>query len=351
MDNDDKIILNSNNKNSAETTSSAGDNAKISNIRKEIIKELENHQKSASQTGDAEPLNSQGSQINNASNPDANSAQSQKYQEFLDRYEVKVREIVEKPVARYNSELDFRLNQRMKKVRFPKTKTQKFLIAMAIFMCIIVASVGLVFGLRDNTPPVVLSNISLSQPISNNTYQVTGFYVGDQLNCKNINLICEYSNGTTQKKEITNNMLQTSSPKFDKTNNCFKESGDVEFELSYENKTLKINFVVQEYQLESITIDAAKMNSSYNILATTHSLDLSKSIIVNAHYSNGRTAKIDLSSCKYQIGDMTPTLIKNGKITLSTSLGNDTIYTITLSYQEGEIEKSASFIIKTSFGD
>lgn len=350
MDSNDNNIIDVKKQNSAEKTSSANSNGVISNSRKEIIKELADMQKSAPRAKKVDTSNNEDLPVNSEQNLDANSEQSQKYQDFLERYEVKVREIVEKPVAKYNSELDFRLNQRIKKVRFPKTKTQKLLIAVAIFMSVIAVALGLIFGLKDNTPPVVLSNISLSQPMSDNIYQVTGVYVGDELSCKNIDLICEYSDGTTQKKAITNNMLQTSSPKFDKSSNVFTESGIVEFELVYENKTLKINFVVKEYQLESITIDAPQMGNLYNILATKRSLDLSKSIVVNANYSNGRTAKIDLSSCKYKVGDMEPASIKNGTIYI-VSLSDNTVYSVTIYYKEGEIEKVAQFTIKTYFQD
>lgn len=350
MDNDDKIIVDANNKNSAEPTGSANSNASISSLRKEMIKELEKHQNSSANTKETKIDETQdASQKNGKQNDAPEYLQSPKYQDFLDRYEIKSREIVEKPVARYNSELDFRLNQRIKKVRFPKTKTQKMLIAIAVCVCIILASVGLALGLQDRTPPVELINVSLSQPVSNNVYQVNGIYVGDQLNCKNIDLICKYSDGSIIKKNITNDMLKSTSTKFNQDSNSFTESGDVEFELSYQGHTLKINFVVQEYQLEYITLNAPKMGSGYNILATSRTLDLSQSLIVNAHYTNGRTAQIALTQCKYLIGDMTPTQIKNnGKINIE-ELSNNTTYDVQIIYQEGEISKSAIFKVKTKF--
>ncbi len=341
MDNDDKIIIDLKKDNPAKPSSSDKSSSadKVDpKLRTKIIKELRDYQKQEDE--DTKTENKEKSEEN---------IREQKYQDFLDRYEVKPQDIVAKPIARYNSELDFQVNRKIKKVRYPKTKTQKLIITIAVCVCVILATLGLIFALQDHTPPVELAKVTLSQPIKNNVYQVNNVYVNDELNYKNIYLICEYSDGSIQKKELTRNMLSTSSSKFDNQSNKFVESGNVEFNVNYQGQNLKLNYVVEDYTLESISCFAPQMHETYNILATTQTLDISKSIILTATYSNGRTAIIDLASCTYNhAGISQPATLTDGKIDIST-LDNDKTYAITISYTEGEVTKDTQFIIKCNF--
>lgn len=341
MDNDDKIIIDLKKDNPAKPSSS--DNSSSANkvdskLRKKIIKELRDYQKQEDENTTTEKKEQSEENI-----------REQKYQDFLDRYEVKPQDIVAKPIARYNSELDFQINRKIKKVHYPKTKTQKLIITIAICACVVLATLGLVFGLQDHTPPVTLARITLSQPIKNNVYQVGNVYVNDELNYSNIFLICEYSDGSIQKKELTRNMLSTSSTKFDNQSNKFVESGNIEFNVNYQGQNLKLNYVVEDYTLESISCYAPQMDGTYNILATTQTLDISKSIILTATYSNGRTTMIDFASCTYNhAGIAQPANLTDGMIDISGLVSGRT-YAVTISYAEGEVTKTAEFIIKCNF--
>lgn len=345
MDNDDKIIVDLKDDNLADKTTSANSvNAVSPSLRKKIIDELGLSEPQKTETkAEQEQQPSLPAEDNNSITGD------EKYQDFLERYETSKSAIKEKTVAKYNSELDFMLNKKIKKVSFPKTKTQKLIITIIVCVCVLTATLGLIFGLQDRTPPIILSNISISQPIDNNVYQVSDVYVGDKLNYSNIYLICKYSDGSVKHAEIKRNMMTTNSPIFDNNTDTFTASGNVEFIVSYKGMSLKINYAVKSFQLEKIILDVPQMDVAYNILATTKQLNISNLIIVNAKYSNGRTPKISLSNCKYKHAGLSQYKeISNGKIDLS-ALESGQIYEIELTYQEGEIVCSAKFKIKTEF--
>lgn len=266
--------------------------------------------------------------------PEEEKKQAEKrYADFMKQYSKK-EEIVESSASagKYDSDLDFQLNRKMKKVRFPMPKYAKFILAAAAVVLLV--AVGVVLGIHFNksAPELLLTNLTLSQPISGNCYVVNNVYVGDKLNCDDIYLTCTYSDGSTKKTPLTRDMIDVVSTTIN-SNDTFTQQGDALVHIKYMGKILNMKYAVQEKKLEGISLFMPSKTSTYDLVVAPAVIDLSNSLVVNATYSHGVTQKVDLSQCTYKYSSMsTPVKMNNGQITFS-GLNVGQIYEVEIAYQ------------------
>lgn len=316
---------------------------------KEIIPEQENQpipKEEQSQTTEAVEIE----KATVVENEESNTIDPQidaKYAEFLKQYErKKVNPIDTSAVGKYDSDLDFQLNRKIKKVRFPMPKGIKALICCLVLILVAVSGLMIALKFTDNTPAVVLKQVTLSQPTNFlDKYVVNNVYVGDKLNCENIYINCEYTDDSIRKVELQRSMLSTTSQNIN-SQDIFTQSGEVEFVVTYLNKTINLTYVVEEKMVESISLFTTSQSDEYDLLASGSTLDISQSVVVNAHYIDGQnnpiyTKRIDLSQCTYSIAGGSSEAIVANKIN-TTGLISGNTYTVTISF-EGH---SATFTIK-----
>lgn len=268
----------------------------------------------------------------------------ERYSRFMKQYSNTDEVVDVSSAGKYDSDLDFQLNRKIKKVRFPLTKYSKILLSCLAVILVASLAIALPLALKQEAPEILLTKITLSQPKSGSYYLVNNVYVGDTLNCDNIYLNCTYSDGSNQEIELTRDMINVATTKIN-SNDTFIESGEALVHVKYAGKTINLKYIVQEKTLQGISIFSPSASSTYDLVATSQSLDISNSLIVNGQYNNGVTQKIDLSKCSYKLAGMqTEAPIQNGKISLS-GLSNNQTYEVLVVY--GEF--SASFKILTNF--
>ena len=316
---------------------------------KEIIPEQENQpipKEEQSQTTEAVEIE-KATVVENEESKTIDPQIDAKYAEFLKQYErKKVNPIDTSAVGKYDSDLDFQLNRKIKKVRFPMPKGIKALICCLVLILVAVSGLMIALKFTDNTPPVVLKQVTLSQPTNFlDKYVVNNVYVGDKLNCENIYINCEYTDDSIRKVELQRSMLSTTSQNIN-SQDIFTQSGEVEFVVTYLNKTINLTYVVEEKMVESISLFTTSQSDEYDLLASGSTLDISQSVVVNAHYIDGQnnpiyTKRIDLSQCTYSIAGGSSEAIVANKIN-TTGLISGNTYTVTISF-EGH---SATFTIK-----
>lgn len=284
----------------------------------------------------------------NKSQVEENVKNSEKYQEFLKKYEQKKTKN-ERLIAKYDADLDFKLNRKVKKVHFPLSKKMKAFIGVFSFVVVAAIITLLAVGIGNNGTSASLQKIVLSQPEVSGVYQVSEVYVGDKLDFDNIYINCTYSDGSTKKVELSRDMLSTTSTKID-SNDKFIAAGNVEFVVSYQKQTARLNFQVKENSVENITLLLPpKGSNSYNFEVENSLIDMSNDVIVNAKYSNGQTVRISLSDCEYAVGQSeTFAPIVNGYLNFTdlepSTETLDSTYDVYISYQS----KTATFKIKVA---
>ena len=134
---------------------------------------------------------------------------TERYSSFLKQYANKEDNTLENlaTYGKYDSELDFKLNSNIKKVRFPMRKQTKIAVSLLFAFLMVAAGVFLGFWLYEPPAEIVLTQINLSQPTKNNYYIVDNVFVGDTINYSHIFMNCEYSDGSTSKLELTNSEI------------------------------------------------------------------------------------------------------------------------------------------------
>ncbi len=272
---------------------------------------------------------------------DVERTSQQKYSSFLKQYSKKD-DTVENLVTygKYDSELDFRINRNIKKVRFPMPKHIKILLSCIVFLVVVLASVSLAIVLYDAPQEIILTKISLTQPTSSSYYLVNNVYVGDSVNYSNIYINCEYSDGSTKQVALASNMVDTSAATII-SNGVFIESGEAVVTVNYSGKTLKLKYLVEDKSITGISLFTAQ-----NITAIGTTLDISKKVIVNANYSNGETVKVELKDCLYKLAGMeNPAQISNGILNVG-ELNNGQQYVVAIYY--GEFSQTFTITAKIS---
>lgn len=305
--------------------------AKPVNEDKNFTPEKLNERVNSSKTKSTEVIKQPANNTQKRYSISAEQLAKKRYSQFMEQYSKKEEIVDVASVGKYDSELDFQLNRKIKKVRFPLPKYAKILLCCLAVLILAASGFGIAKYLYKEPPEILLTKVTMSQPISNDYYVVNNVYVGDKLNCSNIYLNCEYSDGSVQEVALTRDMIKVATTKVN-SNDIFTEAGDAIFQVKYKDKTLNLKYVVEQKVVQSISLFTPSATNTYDIVATTNTLDIQNSVIVNAKYSNGVTQRIDINECSYKIAGMPqPVKIQNGTITLS-GVNNGQSYEVVISY-------------------
>lgn len=350
MGKDEEIIVDFNSKeNDSARNLSDAEKQKVENIKEklkaelglEILKELE--RQGLKPEEETQPK-TQAEQIEEKPKEDPVKKAQERYAKFMQQYSNSDEVVDVSSAGKYDSDLDFQLNQKIKKVRFPMPKPLKILVCCLALILVAGLSIGLLLYFKEDAPQILLTNVTLSQPKNGSYYLVNNVYVGDTLNCDSIYLNCEYSDGSYKEVELNRDMINVATTKIN-SSDVFIESGEALVHIKYQGKTLNLKYIVQEKILQSISLFTPSATSTYNIVATSATLDITNSVIVNGQYNNGVTQKIDLTKCSYKLAGMQSfSSLRNGKINLS-GLNNNQIYEVLISYGE----HTASIKVYTNF--
>lgn len=366
--NDEHIVVNLKSEDEHESVRnlSSAEKRKVNNVKEKLIKELgmeiaaENErieaieqqakaEKQNNETG-VQTIKKEGLQeiiqkeqeIRKKENESIVQSATERYSSFLKQYANKDDNTLENlaTYGKYDSELDFKLNNNVKKVRFPMRKQAKIALSCIFALVIIATGVFLGFWLYEPPAEVVLTNIMLSQPTKNNYYVVDNVYVGDTINYSFIYMNCEYSDGSTSQLELTNSEITkevTTAGKLE--DNVFISSGEAVVKVTYQNMSLYVKYIIEDNRLNNIstfTVD--------NIATNSNTIDISKKVYLNAIYTNGKSYCVDINSCTFSCdlngaaAEPVEISINNGVLDLSAVINHDqfaydTAYNVVINYK------------------
>lgn len=234
--------------------------------------------------------------------------EEEKYSGFMKKYSKKDEAYDSASAGKYDSDLDFKLNRKIKKVYLPLPKKTKLIlcaVAGALFVGLI-ASVAV--ALYKPPVPVTLSSVAITQPTKvadgKTYYLVKNVNVGDTVSYDNIYMVCKYSDGSTKKVEIKSSMATLLS-RGSVQNGKFVEAGDVDYKIQYKGKSLTLRFVVKENVPQTISAFVANFNTSgescIEVNKTDLHVDLTNRLVIKCTYADGRTKQLDISDCRFII--------------------------------------------------
>ena len=208
--------------------------------------------------------------------------------------------------GKYDSDLDFKINRKIKRVYLPLPKKTKIILS-SVAGVIFAGLVAMVAVLLYKPPvPVTLSSVAITQPMdaTKRYYVVGNVYVGDKVSFDNIYLNCKYSDGSTKRVEI-NSAMATLETSGGVQSGKFVKSGAVDYKIKYEGQTLTLRFSVGENLPASLEAFASTFDSEGNnciiVKKSAGTVDLTNRLVVKCTYSDGSIKQVDLSKCKFAI--------------------------------------------------
>lgn len=279
------------------------------------------------------------------------------YESFMKQFGKKTEKETVSSSGKYDSDLDFKLNRKIRRVYLPLPKKAKIaIISVASGLAVVFATLLGVL-LYKSQEPVTLSSIALSQPAVEETvsgkiltyYYVQDAHVGDTLTYDNIYLQCEYSDGNKVLVPVSASMAKVvSSNKVQ--NGKFSSAGNCDVEISYLGNQLTLRYIVSYNMPSQMTLFLANANNNVvEISETMTSIDLSDMLRVNIEYDDQTIKNISLDKCKFFIAGDTELSCTNGVLTFPEQT-KDTILQVRVEYSETaestEYSCSSNFSLK-----
>ena len=214
-------------------------------------------------------------------------------------------------LGKYDSDLDFRLNRKIRKVHLPLLKKTKIIISAVAGAFVVVFATLLGVLLYKPTAPVVLSSIALSQPVVEETvgtkvnkyYYVYDNHVGETLSYDNVYINCEYSNGSKTKVSVDSAMATVISSNMVK-NGKFSKAGNCDVQISYQGNNLILRYVVSYNMPQEMNLFLANANNNtIDLSENDTSINLNNRLRVNVEYQDGTIKSVSLDKCKYFVGE------------------------------------------------
>lgn len=215
------------------------------------------------------------------------------YEAFFKQYSKKDDSLDSGNFGKYDSDLDFKLNRKIKRIRLPLPKKLKVLLASLAVLIVVGSCIGLGFGLYKKPQQVYITAIAITQPMEGNEYIVSGKFVGDKLSYDHIYLLCTYSNGEVKRVPISSSMVTKVEGQVNVDGQF--TSGDVVATINYGGKTVKLKYLVEQKQVASISV----ISTTFSI--TSDTVDLSNKLIVVVNYSNATSEIVNINDCIYQL--------------------------------------------------
>ncbi len=268
------------------------------------------------------------------------------YSEFLKQYSKNETADFGK-LGKYDSDLDFKLNRKMRKVHLPMPKKRKILISSLVGVAAVILIVVLAVLLYKPPAAITITSMALTQPNQDGIYVVEGNYTGDKMSLDYIYVVCRYSDGSTKKIPLSKAMI-TRTRNLD-NNGCFTDT-DAFVYISYNGQDMTIRYLVEDKTPEEIivfkvssTIKPTRRDSSNNYI-----LSVKDKIFVNLKYSNGEMKNIDIEDCTFDIAAKKGRRCVDGEINIG-DLDNGT-YIMKVNYLVEGMEEPFSKEIEIKIG-
>ena len=234
---------------------------------------------------------------------------------FIKKYSKKDENIESMSAGKYDSDLDFKINRKIKRVHLPLPKKTKIILS-AVAGVVAVGLISAVAVMLYKPPvPVTLSSVAITQPldVTKRYYVVSNVNVGDKVNFANIYLNCKYSDGSTKRIKITSSMA-TLATNSGVQNGRFVKTGAVDYRINYQGKTLDLRFMVTEnlpYSLSAFPANFdAEGNNCLQVNKTAGAVDITNRLVIKCTYDDGTIKQVDLSQCKFAINSSVPSKAK-----------------------------------------
>lgn len=225
------------------------------------------------------------------------------YSGFMKKYSKK-EDMENSSFGKYDSDLDFKINRKIKRVFLPLPKKTKILLSAAAGVLAVGMIAAVAVALYKPPVPITLSSIAISQPLDNKFYYVENAYVGDKVRFDNIYLNCTYSDGKTKKVEILPSMTTLVSTDV-VSQNKFVKVGNADYKISYGGKELNLRFKVKSNNPQSLLAFTSNFssegNNRINAVKSEDTIDLADKLDLSVRYENGEIKKIDIAECDYKI--------------------------------------------------
>ena len=264
------------------------------------------------------------------------------YSGFIKKYSKKEESAESMSAGKYDSDLDFKINRKIKRVFLPLPKRTKIILSAVAGVVFIGLVAAVAVALYKPPVPVTLASVAITQPTKitdgKTYYLVRNVNVGDAVSYENIFLDCKYSDGSIKKIPINSSMTKLL------TNGAvvagkFVQDGNVDYQVRYEGKTMTLRFVVKENLPETLSVFPANFNAGgtacLQVEKNHGTVDLTNRLIVKCTYADGSTKMVNIADCKFAIDSTSDSSAK--KLTdnmLDYALYNTGEHYIYVSYEE-----------------
>ncbi|MBQ8468668.1 MAG: hypothetical protein IJ542_02810 [Clostridia bacterium] len=257
------------------------------------------------------------------------------YSRFYKKYSKKEENVDTTSFGKYDSDLDFKINKKVRRVHLPLPKKTKVLFgALAgVFVIMFAAVLGVV--LYKPPVPVYISGVAITQRVDSvdGCYVVDDNYLGQKLSYDSVYINCTYSDGSVKKVQITEDMTKILTSGAINSRGEFVREGDVDVEVKYAGKTMILRFVVEANPPVSMTLFSANNNTkTFDISQSATTWQIDNKIVVNITYQDGTTKQVSVNDCRYLIDGKSPT-VSNGIMQIPAGLSTGG-YVVRISYSE-----------------
>ena len=250
--------------------------------------------------------------------------------------------------GKYNSDLDFKLNRKMRKVHLPLPKKIKALVWSLTAIGVIMIGVALGFVLYKPPAQVTLTSVAISQQKNiRGQYLVDNVYVGDKLSYDNIYLICTYSDGSVKKVPITQDMVTKVSGKVNARGQF--TNGDVVSTINYNGFVNQILFTVDSRVPTEMIISQVDNIYTTKREGSNVYIDFNNQLIVNVKYSDGTIKKVDLNKCRCRLLERLSNISDGVAVFTSCPTGE---FQVRMYYEEQYLNESGeeqTYTVSTTF--
>ena len=256
------------------------------------------------------------------------------YSKFYKKYSRKEENVDTTSFGKYDSDLDFKINKRVRRVHLPLPKKAKILIGAFSGLAAVLIIAVLALVLYKPPVPVYISSVAITQRVdtTERCYVVDKNYLGQKLSYDHIFISCNYSDGSTKRIPITDDMVHVLTPQGLNSNGEFI-GGDVDVEVKYAGSTMALRFLVESNRPVEMQLFSANNNTKlFRVSQFESSWQIDDKLVVNIKYEDGTIKQVSVNNCRF-VMDGKNAAVSNGIMQIPAGLSSR-LYDVSVSYTE-----------------
>lgn len=174
-----------------------------------------------------------------------------KLKELQARYNSK--ETKKSDIGEYKKNLDFSVNTSIKRFKLKPPKKPFIIAGLSVLGAAIIAIIIVAIVFTRPPAPVTLASINISQEYTNQ-------YVGESVDIRGLYINCTYSDGSTKKIKVTEDMIAGRSPNISQSNFISSFNSDTYVYFKYGGKQTKLNIRLTDIDPTSMSASFLQLN-------------------------------------------------------------------------------------------